>query len=140
MRSPPDAATRSGDREPGSGPLPELARAGVLTIAALLAVLLTPFAGRYGYHRDELYFIACGQHLARGYPDQPPLVPAVARLMSAIAPGSVLVLRLPAVAAAAALVVLTGLLTRELGGGRAAQLLAPLRWRCRQSPWPRGTC
>ncbi|HEY1641503.1 MAG TPA: glycosyltransferase family 39 protein [Streptosporangiaceae bacterium] len=124
MRSPLSVPAGPDDREPGPAPLPEFARAGVLTIAALLAVLLIAFAGRYGYHRDELYFIACGQHLAWGYPDQPPLVPAVARLMSAIARDSVLVLRLPAVAAAAALVVLTGLLTRELGGGRAAQVLA----------------
>lgn len=104
--------------------IPELAAAPVLAVAALLAGLLVAFSGRYGYHRDELYFLACGQHLAWGYPDQPALVPVIARLMSAAAPGSLVVLRLPSALASAALVVLTALLTRELGGGRAAQVLA----------------
>ena len=59
---------------------------------------------RYGYHRDELYFLASGQHLAWGYPDQPPLVPLVARLMSDIAPDSLVLLRLPSALAGGALV------------------------------------
>jgi 3-(3-hydroxy-phenyl)propionate hydroxylase len=93
-------------------------------IAAALIAVLEACAGRYGYHRDELYFLACGRHLAWGYPDQPPFVPAVARLMSALAPGSLVVLRLPSALAAGALVLLTALITRELGGGRGAQVLA----------------
>jgi 4-amino-4-deoxy-L-arabinose transferase-like glycosyltransferase len=86
--------------------------------------VLIALSGRYGYHRDELYFIACGKHLAWGYPDQPPFAPLLARLMTDMAPGSLVVLRLPSVLAAGALVLLTSLLTRELGGGRRAQALA----------------
>jgi 4-amino-4-deoxy-L-arabinose transferase-like glycosyltransferase len=115
---------RPGARQAGPASVPELALAPVLTVAALLALLLVAFSGRYGYHRDELYFLASGRHLAWGYPDQPSLVPLTARLMSVAAPGSLVVLRLPSAVASAALVVLTALLTRELGGGRPAQLLA----------------
>ena len=118
-----DASARS---YPRSNPaaLPPLAVAPVLAIAAAVAALLVAFSGRYGYHRDELYFLACGRHLAWGYPDQPPFVPLIARLMSDLAPGSLVLLRLPSALATGALVVLTALAARELGGGRAAQVLA----------------
>jgi 4-amino-4-deoxy-L-arabinose transferase-like glycosyltransferase len=109
---------------PALGPLPSFALWPVVAVAALLTIVLIAFSARYGYHRDELYFIVCGQHLAWGYPDQPPFVPLVARLMTGIAPGSLVLLRLPSALAGGALVVLTGLLTRELGGRRAAQVLA----------------
>jgi hypothetical protein len=87
-------------------------------------VVLVAVSGRYGYHRDELYFLAAGRHLAWGYPDQPPLVPFLGRTMSELSAGSVMVLRLPSALAAAGIVVLTGLLARELGARREAQLLA----------------
>jgi 4-amino-4-deoxy-L-arabinose transferase-like glycosyltransferase len=116
-------ASRS-ERAPRPEQLPEFALLPVLAIAVALTTLLVAYAGRYGYLRDELYFLACGRHLAWGYPDQPPFVPLVARAMSGLAPGSLVALRLPAALAAGALVLLAGLLTRELGGGRAAQSLA----------------
>jgi len=109
---------------PGRGPLPDFALGPVLAIAGLLTGVLIALSGRYGYHRDELYFIVCGQHLAWGYPDQPPFVPLLARLMTDLAAGSLVLLRLPSALAGGALVVLTGLVTRELGGRRSAQLLA----------------
>jgi hypothetical protein len=112
------------DRQPPDRPLPDLARLPVFTGAAVLAVVLVATSGRYGYHRDELYFLASGRHLACGYPDQPPFVPLIARLMSDVASTSLVVLRLPSALAAAAVVAVTGLLTRELGGRRGAQLLA----------------
>jgi 4-amino-4-deoxy-L-arabinose transferase-like glycosyltransferase len=118
------AAADTGERGRGPGALPRLALGPVLGIAALLMAVLLAYAGRYGYHRDELYFIACGKHLAWGYPDQPPFVPLLARLMTDLSAGSLVVLRLPSVLAAGTLVLLTGLLTRELGGGRIAQALA----------------
>ena len=119
-------AVRAGSQPGGSGPavLPALAVGPVLAISVVLAGVLIALSGRYGYHRDELYFIECGRHLAWGYPDQPPFVPLVARLMTALAPGSLVLLRLPSALAGGALVLLTGLLTRELGGRRAAQALA----------------
>ncbi len=115
-------ATRPGQAPPASPPA--LALGPVLIVAGLLAAALVAFSDRYGYHRDELYFLQCGRHLAWGYPDQPPLVPLIARLMSDIAPGSLVLLRLPSALAGAALVVLTAMITRELGGRRTAQVLA----------------
>ena len=48
--------------------LPALAIGPVLAISVVLTGVLIAFSGRYGYHRDELYFIECGRHLAWGYP------------------------------------------------------------------------
>lgn len=91
---------------------------------ALAALLLHAAAvARYGYFRDELYFIACAKHLAWGYVDQPPLVAAAAWL-SAPAAYALPALRALPVIAAALTVYVTTRLTAELGGGRFAQLLA----------------
>ncbi|MET3806163.1 4-amino-4-deoxy-L-arabinose transferase-like glycosyltransferase [Nakamurella sp. UYEF19] len=96
----------------------------LLALGALTTALLAAFSSRYGYHRDELYFLASGQHPAWGYPDQPPLTPLLARAISWIAPDSLTVLRLPSAIIAGIVVVLTGLIARTIGAGRAGQLLA----------------
>ena len=82
------------------------------------------FAGRYGYFRDELYFIACGQHLAWGYVDQPPLIAVLARLATAIFGESLVGLRVLPAFAAGGLVALTGWLARRVGGGTYAMALS----------------
>jgi hypothetical protein len=98
---------------------------GVALIAAgKLALHL--YAGRhYGYFTDELYYIACARHLAWGYVDQPPLIAAIVRIAQLFGT-SLSALRFPAALAAAGTVVLTGMIARELGGGRFAQGLAAL--------------
>jgi len=93
-------------------------------VAAGTTVLLVAFASGYGYHRDELYFLAAGKHLAWAYADQGPLTPLIARAMDEIARDSLTALRLPSALASGATVLITGLLARELGGSRRAELLA----------------
>lgn len=95
----------------------------VAVIAGALFVELMAFAGRYGYHGDEMYFIVAGSHPAFGYPDQPPLVPLLAALMHHIA-ASLYLVRLPSALAAAATVVVTGATARDAGGGARAQVIA----------------
>jgi 4-amino-4-deoxy-L-arabinose transferase-like glycosyltransferase len=80
--------------------------------------------GEYGYHRDELYFIVCGQHPDWGYVDQPPLIPLLAALMHALFPDSLTMFRLIPALAHAGTVALTAETARKLGGGNWAQLLA----------------
>lgn len=90
--------------------------------------LLLHFLGweRYGFFRDELYYIACGNHLAFGYVDQPPLVAVIARLSSLVFGNTISGFRFFPAIASAGLILLTGWLTRELDGGRFAQTLASL--------------
>ena len=105
---------------------PPFARAGVLTVAAVLGLVLVALSGHYGPHRDELYFASAGNRLAWGYPDQPSLVALLARLSQAIAPHDLVVLRLPSVLATCATILLTAGIARVLGGGARAQVLAAL--------------
>ncbi|MFI5777588.1 ArnT family glycosyltransferase [Nocardia sp. NPDC051570] len=93
-------------------------------VAAVFALVMAAFADRYGYHRDEMYFLAAGRHLDWGYADQPPLTPLVARAMAAIDPNSLVLLRIPAIAAMVVVVLCAGWTAREMGGGRGAQTLA----------------
>jgi 4-amino-4-deoxy-L-arabinose transferase-like glycosyltransferase len=95
-----------------------------LVIAGGVSALLIAFASGYGYHRDELYFLAAGHHLAWAYADQGPLTPLIARLVSDASVTSLTVLRLPSAIAAGGTVLLTGLLAFELGGSSRAQLIA----------------
>ena len=99
--------------------------AGVVSLCAAKALVHLALVNRYGYHGDELYFLECGRHLALGYVDQPPLIPWIARLADELG-GSLLALRLPAIAAGVGTMVFAALLVREWGGGWRAQLLALL--------------
>src|SRR5215472_17442480 len=92
------------------------------SVIALLVHLLTN--GRYGYFRDELYYIACARHLAFGYVDQPPLSILLLRLSQLLLGDSLFALRLPPALAGAAIVALTGIIARELGGRAWAIALA----------------
>lgn len=95
----------------------------VAAIATALTAFLLALASRYGPHRDELYFVAAGHHLAWGYPDQPAMTPLVALVADTVAHGNLVVLRLCSALVAGGLVIVSALTARELGGGRAGQVL-----------------
>jgi hypothetical protein len=105
---------------------PHRSTALLAAIAAGYALLHLAVVGRYGYFRDELYYLACGRHLAWGYVDHPPLIAFLARSVERTLGDSLLALRLPAILAGASAVALTGLFARGLGGGRFAQALAAI--------------
>ena len=107
---------------PGAGAI-RLARGPLLAVAGAVVALLVATSWRYGFHRDELYFLVAGQHPDWGYPDQPPMTPILARLMDGLG-GSIVVVRLPSAIAAGVTVLLAGMTAREMGGGRRAQLIA----------------
>ena len=93
-----------------------------IAVAKLLLHLLT--ASRYGIFRDELYYLACSEHLAWGYVDHPPLVVFLLWMVRHTFGDSLLAVRLLPALAGAALAVMAALLACEMGGGRFAQSLA----------------
>ncbi len=117
----PEAA-RSADRLPRSLLVLLLALAGV----KLLLHLGVNLFGGYGIFRDELYYLACASHPALGYVDQPPLSIWMLGGVRALLGDSLFAIRLVPAIAGAALVLVTGLLAREMGGRRLAVALAAL--------------
>jgi hypothetical protein len=93
-------------------------------IAGGVVVVLLAVAARYGWHRDELYFLQCGKRLAWGYVDQPLLTPALARLSFELFGTNLVGLRLFPALALGGVVLLTAGMARELGAGRSGQTLA----------------
>lgn len=80
--------------------------------------------GHYGFFRDELYFIVCGERPDWGYVDQPPIVPLLAAGSRAVFGDFLLGFRLLPALAMTATVALTAEFARVVGGGRFAQWLA----------------
>jgi len=100
---------------------------GIAVLFALVKLLVHFLAnGQYGYFRDELYFMACGEHLDWGYVDHAPMMTFVAKISRMVLGDSLFAIRfLPALAGAIKLI-LTGLIVKELGGRRFATALACL--------------
>ncbi|HEX8263990.1 MAG TPA: glycosyltransferase family 39 protein [Pyrinomonadaceae bacterium] len=101
-----------------------------LAIGAYFAVLKLLlhfiFNSNYGYFRDELYYIACGEHLAFGYPDHAPLIALMAKTSRVLFGDSLFAIRFFSAVAGAFKIFLTALLVKEFGGKRFAAFLACL--------------
>jgi hypothetical protein len=99
---------------------------GIALIAAAAFGVEMAVSARYGYARDELYFLAAGHHLAFGYVDQPAITPLLARISAAAFGNTLAGLRVLPALGLAVLVVTTAAMSRQLGAGRTGQLLAAL--------------
>jgi Dolichyl-phosphate-mannose-protein mannosyltransferase len=126
MDDTPAIELSASDLAAGSRARAALASATTILLSLAAAKIVLQFAGirHYGFFRDELYYMACGEHLAWGYVDQPPLIALVAWIARHVFGHSIVGLRIFPVLAGAAVVFLTGIVARELGGGRFAQALA----------------
>jgi len=96
----------------------------VLVVVALKCALELAVAGRYGWHRDELYYAVAGLHLQGGYVEFPPLTALVAALARELSGWSLVGLRAFTILASAGTVLVGALVARELGATRRAQTLA----------------
>jgi Dolichyl-phosphate-mannose-protein mannosyltransferase len=96
--------------------------------AVALAVVILHLAciTRYGYFRDEFYYLACARHLAWGYVDHPPLSIFILYLVTKLLGDSIVAIRILPVLASGALVFMTGWFARELGARRSGQILAAI--------------
>src|ERR1035437_3186328 len=98
----------------------------LLGIAAVVAILHLATNNRYGCHHDELQFLSDARHLDWGFVAYPPLTPFLERVGLSIFGLSMVGLRLFSVIAQAAVIVVSGLMARELGGQRLAQVATAL--------------
>lgn len=101
----------------------------LLPLAAVKLVIHALIGNGYGFHQDEFYYLACGRRPAWGYVDQPPFVPMLGHFVETLFGVAALTsgeLRCFSALAGAGVVVLGGLMARELGGGRFAQGLTAL--------------
>jgi hypothetical protein len=98
----------------------------VYVLGAVAVLVHFLFNRQYGYFRDELYYAACGEHLAWGYVDHAPLVAFASTFTRTLFGDSLFALRFFPAISAAPKVFLAGWMARELGGGKFSQFFAAL--------------
>jgi hypothetical protein len=118
----PETSAGTATPLPAAGPFDRR----VIVVGGVVFAVLMALSDRYGFDRDELYFLDCARHLQASYVDQPVFAPLMAwvtlKLFGVSLPG----LRVWPALAAWAMVVVAGLTAREFGGGKRAQLLAAI--------------
>lgn len=97
---------------------------GVVVIAVAIALVHIFTNNRYGFHRDELQTLSDALHLDWGFVPYPPFTPFVERIGLEIFGLSLVGLRLFSVIAQSLAIIVTGLMAKELGGQKRAQILA----------------
>ena len=105
---------------------PAFAAVGVGVVILVKLALMLSCITQYGYFRDELYYLACSEHLSWGYVDQPPLVVAIVWAVRHTLGSSLFAIRLLPALAGCGSILLAALIAREMGGRRVAQVIAAL--------------
>jgi len=98
----------------------------VWAIALATLVFHIFYNNRYGYFRDEFDYMSCGDHLAWGYVDQPPIIPFLIHICRSLLGDSLRSIRFIPALASSLLIVQTAAITRELGGRRYAILVSAI--------------
>ena len=109
---------------PSAAPRPAFAWLPVSLVSLAAVAVLFLVANRYGFHRDELYFVVAGRHPDWGYVDQPPLTPLYSAWITSQLGLTPLALRILPAISTAAVMALTAAMAREYGGSTRAQALA----------------
>ena len=96
----------------------------IISVFTFFLIYLSTFNRSYGYFIDEFYYIACANNPAAGYVDQPPLAPLLLTVFQFLFGNSIYAIRIIPALGQSAAVFTTGLVAREIGGGKLAQFLA----------------
>ena len=96
------------------------------SVALVVVILHVVTNGRYGFHRDELQVLDDARHMDWGFVAYPPVTPFIERIGLALFGTSLVGLRMFSVLAQAIALMVTGLMARELGAKRLAQVVAAL--------------
>jgi hypothetical protein len=101
----------------------------MLIYLALIKLLISfTVNSDFGFHRDEFLYMAMGEHLSWGYLEVPPFIAVIARISGWLFGHSILSVRFFPALSGAVTLLLTGLIAREMGGGRFAQILSAVTY------------
>ncbi|MDX1940354.1 MAG: glycosyltransferase family 39 protein [Saprospiraceae bacterium] len=104
--------------------LPKIEWAVILSVAAAKLIFHLFTNVNYGFHRDEMLYLALGRHLDAGYWSNPPLIGWIAWFIQAFLSDSMFAVRLVPSLLGTSILIITALIAREMGGGKYAQFLA----------------